>query len=104
MVQQPLRHRLQTCLDTNHDSLMAVLSLPLSFTNSFWSQDYRKGLETVFAKLEQGSQENDEIITFIRVILGITTAILISNNTGNLVSCSGRVTASSLSDTPRAHW
>lgn len=32
---------------------MAVLSLPLSFTNSFWSQDYRKGLEVLFQKLEQ---------------------------------------------------
>lgn len=32
---------------------MAVLSLPLSFTNSFWTQDYRKGLEILYAKLEQ---------------------------------------------------
>lgn len=32
---------------------MAVLSLPLSFTNSFWSQDYRKGLEVLYKKLEQ---------------------------------------------------
>lgn len=32
---------------------MAVLSLPLSFTNSFWSQDYRKGLEVLYHKLEQ---------------------------------------------------
>lgn len=32
---------------------MAVLSLPLSFSNSFWSQDYRRGLETLFGKLEQ---------------------------------------------------
>lgn len=63
---------------------MAVLSLPLSFTNSFWSQDYRKGLEVLFAKLEQvssqllrgisrthsfiqGVAENDEIVAFVRV-------------------------------------
>ncbi|KAF9045812.1 hypothetical protein BDZ89DRAFT_979706 [Hymenopellis radicata] len=45
---------------------MAVLSLPLSFTNSFWSQDYRKGLEVLFNKLEQGTAENDEIVAFIR--------------------------------------
>jgi len=32
---------------------MAVLSLPLTFTNSFWSQDYRRGLEVLYGKLEQ---------------------------------------------------
>lgn len=32
---------------------MAVLSLPLSFNNSFWTQDYRKGLEVLYSKLEQ---------------------------------------------------
>ncbi|KAF8817572.1 hypothetical protein BYT27DRAFT_7199108 [Phlegmacium glaucopus] len=45
---------------------MAVLSLPLTFSNSFWSQDYHRGVETLFGKLEQGVAENDEIITFIR--------------------------------------
>ncbi|KIK99806.1 hypothetical protein PAXRUDRAFT_822344 [Paxillus rubicundulus Ve08.2h10] len=45
---------------------MAVLSLPLTFTNSFWTQDYRKGLEVLYNKLEQGVAENDEIVTFIR--------------------------------------
>ncbi|KAF9525966.1 hypothetical protein CPB83DRAFT_877053 [Crepidotus variabilis] len=45
---------------------MAVLSLPLSFTNSFWSQDYRRGLQVLYDKLEQGVAENDEIIAFIR--------------------------------------
>ncbi|KAF8141613.1 hypothetical protein EV363DRAFT_1392059 [Boletus edulis] len=44
---------------------MAVLSLPLTFTNSFWTQDYRKGLEVLFSKLEQGVAENDEIVAFI---------------------------------------
>jgi hypothetical protein len=65
---------------------MAVLSLPLSFNNSFWSQDYRRGLEVLYGKLEQvrsfdplivclllihimqGVAENAEIIAFIRVI------------------------------------
>jgi hypothetical protein len=66
---------------------MAVLSLPLYFSNSFWTQDYRKGLEVLYTKLEQvrvpahvslfhsthlvdvqqGTSENDEIIAFIRV-------------------------------------
>ncbi|KAF5361761.1 hypothetical protein D9756_002513 [Leucocoprinus leucothites] len=45
---------------------MAVLSLPLSFTNSFWSQDYRRGLEVLYRKLEQGVAENQEIVEFIR--------------------------------------
>ncbi|KAJ7245122.1 hypothetical protein B0H12DRAFT_1325359 [Mycena haematopus] len=45
---------------------MAVLSLPLSFTNSFWSQDYRRGLEVLYAKLDQGVHENDQILAFVR--------------------------------------
>ncbi|KIM44972.1 hypothetical protein M413DRAFT_17839 [Hebeloma cylindrosporum] len=45
---------------------MAVLSLPLTFTNSFWSQDYRRGLEVLYGKLEQGIAENDEIVAFVR--------------------------------------
>ncbi|KAJ7077876.1 hypothetical protein B0H15DRAFT_557408 [Mycena belliarum] len=45
---------------------MAVLSLPLSFTNSFWSQDFRRGLEVLYARLEQGVAENDEILVFVR--------------------------------------
>lgn len=45
---------------------MAVLSLPLTFTNSFWTQDYRKGLEVLYNKLEQGVVENNEIVAFIR--------------------------------------
>lgn len=69
---------------------MAVLSLPLSFNNSFWTQDYRKGLEVLFAKLEQvccyvaccievqgvnshpkGIVENEEVIGFVRVSLAV---------------------------------
>jgi hypothetical protein len=38
----------------NHSqAVMPALTLPPSFTNSFWSQDYRRGLETLFDKLEQ---------------------------------------------------
>jgi hypothetical protein len=32
---------------------MAVLSLPLSFNNSFWTQDYKNGLDVLYDKLEQ---------------------------------------------------
>jgi hypothetical protein len=32
---------------------MAVLSLPLSFNNSFWTHEYRNGLEVLYNKLEQ---------------------------------------------------
>nr|VWO94596.1 Ribonuclease 3 (EC (Ribonuclease III) (RNase III) [Ganoderma boninense] len=45
---------------------MAVLSLPLTFSNSFWSEDYRKGLEVLYAELEKGIAENTEIAKFIR--------------------------------------
>lgn len=71
--------------------IMAVLSLPLYFSNSFWSQDYRKGLEVLYTKLEQvrgtahvskrhtphitdvsqGVLENSELIAFIRVSVRI---------------------------------
>ncbi|PVG03325.1 hypothetical protein CPB86DRAFT_724005 [Serendipita vermifera] len=44
---------------------MPAVTLPLSFNNSFWSQEYRRGLETLFKKLEQGIAEDDEIINFI---------------------------------------
>lgn len=64
---------------------MPALTLPLTFANSFWSQDIRQGLETLYGKLEQvtiflylelslfltilrqGVEENDEIISFIQV-------------------------------------
>ncbi|KAG8929178.1 hypothetical protein FRC02_005910 [Tulasnella sp. 418] len=45
---------------------MPVLTLPSTFNNSFWSQDYRKGLEVLYAKLEQGVAENGEILAFIK--------------------------------------
>lgn len=35
------------------NTIMAVLSLPLTFNNSFWSQDYRTGIKVLFRKLEQ---------------------------------------------------
>ncbi|EJD07412.1 uncharacterized protein FOMMEDRAFT_100626 [Fomitiporia mediterranea MF3/22] len=45
---------------------MPALTLPSTFANSFWSQDYRRGVEILYTKLEQGVVENDEIIAFIR--------------------------------------
>ncbi|KAK8849456.1 hypothetical protein IAR55_004789 [Kwoniella newhampshirensis] len=44
---------------------MAPVTLPPSFYNSFWSPDYRSGLETLFKNLEQGILENEDVITFI---------------------------------------
>ncbi len=32
---------------------MAGVTLPLTFQNSFWSQDYRTGLEVLFSQLEK---------------------------------------------------
>ncbi|KAF8909412.1 hypothetical protein CPB84DRAFT_1743969 [Gymnopilus junonius] len=54
---------------------MAVLSLPLTFSNSFWSQDYRSGLQVLFAQLEQGVAENDEIVAFVRARASAETTL-----------------------------
>ncbi|PFH51886.1 hypothetical protein AMATHDRAFT_58092 [Amanita thiersii Skay4041] len=62
---------------------MPILSLPLSFTNSFWSQDYRRGIELLFQKLEHGAAENDQIISFIRA-RGIAEAQLAATLTSSL--------------------
>ena len=52
---------------------MAVLSLPLSFSNSFWTHDYRNGLEVLYNKLEQVcayarllSYQDSHILTCLR--------------------------------------
>ncbi|KAG8736397.1 hypothetical protein FRC12_017622, partial [Ceratobasidium sp. 428] len=42
------------------------VSLPLTFQNSFWTSDYRTGLNVLFSKLDQGIAENAEIVSFIR--------------------------------------
>nr|XP_019043257.1 hypothetical protein I302_07831 [Kwoniella bestiolae CBS 10118]OCF22187.1 hypothetical protein I302_07831 [Kwoniella bestiolae CBS 10118] len=44
---------------------MAPVTLPPSFFNSFWSPDYRSGLEKLFKALEQGCLENDDVEAFI---------------------------------------
>ncbi|WVR08274.1 hypothetical protein IAU60_005321 [Kwoniella sp. DSM 27419] len=44
---------------------MAPVTLPPSFYNSFWSPDYRSGLEVLFKSLEQGCLENDDVEDFI---------------------------------------
>nr|XP_019009105.1 GTPase activating protein [Kwoniella pini CBS 10737]OCF47886.1 GTPase activating protein [Kwoniella pini CBS 10737] len=44
---------------------MAPVTLPPSFYNSFWSPDYRSGLEVLFKSLEQGCLENDDVEAFI---------------------------------------
>ncbi|KAM0753052.1 hypothetical protein T439DRAFT_378788 [Meredithblackwellia eburnea MCA 4105] len=47
-------------------SLPATVSLPLSFKNSFWSQDYRNGYETLYAQLDAGCIQSEEIILNIQ--------------------------------------
>ncbi|WRT69442.1 uncharacterized protein IL334_006428 [Kwoniella shivajii] len=44
---------------------MAPVTLPPSFYNSFWSPDYRSGLEVLFKSLEQGCLEDDDVDVFI---------------------------------------
>ncbi len=50
---------------------MPVLSLPHSFTNSFWSTDLRTGFDVLFRKLDHGPLENDQLIAFIRVCFSL---------------------------------
>ncbi|CDZ97766.1 Rho GTPase activation protein [Phaffia rhodozyma] len=45
---------------------MSTVSLPSTFVNSFWTQDYRNGLEILYSKLEQGFAEDQEILGFIK--------------------------------------
>ncbi|KAH9924755.1 uncharacterized protein B0H18DRAFT_1119774 [Fomitopsis serialis] len=54
---------------------MAVLSLPLSFQNSFWSQDYRTGLEVLYSQLEKGVLENEEVVAFVRARAAAESAL-----------------------------
>ncbi|KAH9935934.1 uncharacterized protein BXZ73DRAFT_89427 [Epithele typhae] len=63
---------------------MAVLSLPLTFSNSFWTEDYRKGLEVLYGQLEQdsgrdlfhpGNAENAEAAQFVRARAAAELAI-----------------------------
>ncbi|KAH9945710.1 hypothetical protein B0H21DRAFT_860177 [Amylocystis lapponica] len=57
---------------------MAVLSLPLTFQNSFWTQDYRKGLEVLYGQLEKGVAENKEVVAFIKSRAAAEAAIAAS--------------------------
>lgn len=43
------------------------ITLPPSFFNSFWSPDYRTGLDTLFRQLETGTIQNNEVADFISV-------------------------------------
>jgi hypothetical protein len=46
---------------------MAPVTLPASFYNSFWSPDYRTGLDVLFRQLEKGTLENADVAAFILV-------------------------------------
>ncbi|KZT59900.1 hypothetical protein CALCODRAFT_466345 [Calocera cornea HHB12733] len=54
---------------------MPVVTLPLSFSNSFWTQDYRRGLELLYGKLQQGVGEDAEIVAFIKARIAAERAI-----------------------------
>lgn len=43
------------------------MALPLSFSNSFFTPDLRNGVEVLWAKLQAGVHENEEILRFIGV-------------------------------------
>ncbi|CAE6481960.1 unnamed protein product [Rhizoctonia solani] len=53
-------------MSTDEPKMAPNVSLPLTFQNSFWTPDYRTGLNVLFDKLEQGIAEDAEIVTFIR--------------------------------------
>ncbi|KAG9083124.1 hypothetical protein FS749_006281 [Ceratobasidium sp. UAMH 11750] len=53
-------------MSTDEPKIAPNVSLPLTFQNSFWTSDYRTGLNVLFSRLEQGIAENAEIVAFIR--------------------------------------
>ncbi|KAJ1306794.1 hypothetical protein OPQ81_007780 [Rhizoctonia solani] len=53
-------------MSTDEPKMAPNVSLPLTFQNSFWTPDYRTGLDVLFGKLEQGIAENAEVVAFIR--------------------------------------
>ncbi|CAE6519375.1 unnamed protein product [Rhizoctonia solani] len=53
-------------MSTDEPKVAPSVSLPLTFQNSFWTPDYRTGLNVLFDKLEQGIAENAEVVTFVR--------------------------------------
>ncbi|KIJ55243.1 hypothetical protein M422DRAFT_23852 [Sphaerobolus stellatus SS14] len=59
---------------------MPALTLPPTFSNSFWSQEYRRGLETLYDKLDQGVAENLEVFNFIKA------RALAENDIGNALT------------------
>ncbi|KAH8116279.1 hypothetical protein DFH11DRAFT_1828006 [Phellopilus nigrolimitatus] len=69
---------------------MPALTLPLTFANSFWSQNYRQGIETLYTKLEQGIEENEEIVAFIRARANAEHAIAVSLLGSQPVGLKGR--------------
>ncbi|KAK2463698.1 hypothetical protein APHAL10511_004449 [Amanita phalloides] len=50
-------------------------TLPLSFTNSFWSADLRRGIHLLFRNLDHAATENDEIIAFVRERVAAESAL-----------------------------
>ncbi|GAA5827094.1 hypothetical protein JCM11251_001116 [Rhodosporidiobolus azoricus] len=42
-----------------------AVSLPLTFANSFWSADYRTGIDSLFASLAQGQVQSQELLAHV---------------------------------------
>ncbi|KAG8744195.1 hypothetical protein FRC10_010661 [Ceratobasidium sp. 414] len=53
-------------MSSDEPKIAPNVSLPLTFQNSFWTSDYRTGLNVLFSKLEKGIVENAEIVAFLR--------------------------------------
>jgi hypothetical protein len=49
---------------------MAPVTLPPSFFNSFWTPDYRSGLEVLFKQLDQVRQSYSQCATFVVLVSG----------------------------------
>ncbi|BGP12304.1 hypothetical protein JCM10213_006628 [Rhodosporidiobolus nylandii] len=43
-----------------------TVTLPLTFSNSFWSTDYRQGITSLFQALDRGIVESDELVSHVQ--------------------------------------
>ncbi|KAK4057745.1 Rho-GTPase-activating protein 8 [Microbotryomycetes sp. JL221] len=45
----------------------ATITLPLTFSNSFWSHDYRTGVERLYSSLDAGIVASSEVVDLVRL-------------------------------------
>jgi hypothetical protein len=57
-------------MSTDEPKQAPNVSLPLTFQNSFWTPDYRTGLNVLFAKLEQVRHDCFALIQSSRCAIG----------------------------------